>query len=52
MVLLIMRGEDKLVLFTMVILLTEGLRPSNSTKEEFLSQTKDDYPDPDLLISS
>ena len=38
-----MRGKQKLVLFTMVILSTEGLRPSKSTKEEFLSQTKDDY---------
>ena len=41
-----MRGKDKLVLFTMVILSTERLRPSNSTREEFLSQTKDDYQDP------
>ena len=42
MVLLITRGKDKLVLFTIVILSPEGLRPSNSTREEFLSQRKDD----------
>ena len=43
MVLLIIRGKDKLVLFTMVILSTEELCPSNSTREELLSQGKDDF---------